>query len=87
MARGETPADSRPVPDPDQATAIVRQGVLGSLVPLVSAAQLAGVPVPATKSIIQVVATFLGADLASAGRRLENIGFANADPDDKTARV
>ena len=78
----DVPADSRPVPERDQATAIVRQGVLGSLVPLASAARLAGVPVPATKSIIQVVGTLLGADLASAGRRLENIGFADADPDD-----
>ena len=66
----------------DEATAIVRQGVLGSLVPLASAARLAGVAVPATQSIIQVVATLLGADLASAGRRLENIGFADAEPDD-----
>ena len=82
VAGGEAPADSRPVPDPDQATAMVRQGVLGSLVPLASAARLAGIPVPATKSIVQVVATVLGADLASAGRRLENIGFADADPDD-----
>ena len=82
VAGGDAPAESRPIPDPEQATAMVRQGVLGSLVPLASAARLAGVPVPATKSIIQVVATFLGADLASAGRRLENIGFSEADPDD-----
>jgi opine dehydrogenase len=82
VARSDVPADSRPVPERDQATAIVRQGVLGSLTPLASAARLAGVPVPATQSIIHVVGTMLGADLASAGRRLENIGFADAEPDD-----
>ena len=82
VAGGEAPSDSRPVPDADQATAIVRQGVLGSLVPLSSAARLAGVAVPATQSMIQVVATLLGADLASAGRRLENLGFADAEADD-----
>jgi hypothetical protein len=66
---------------------MVRQGVLGSLVPLASAARLAGVAVPATKAIIQVVATFLGADLASAGRRLENIGFFEAGADDVRREV
>ena len=82
VARSDVPADSRSVPARDEATAIVRQGVLGSLVPLASAARLAGVAVPATQSIIQVVATLLGADLASAGRRLENIGFADGEPDE-----
>jgi hypothetical protein len=82
VAGGGAPADSRPVPDRESATAIVRQGVLGSLVPLASAARLAGVPVPATEAIIQVVSSLVGADLASAGRRLETIGFADADPDD-----
>ena len=82
IAGGEAPAISRPVPDRDGASALVRQGVLGSLVPLVSAARLAGVPVPATQAIIQVVSSLVGADLASAGRRLETIGFADSDPDD-----
>jgi opine dehydrogenase len=82
VAGGGAPADSRPVPDRESATAIVRQGVLGSLVPLASAARLAGVHVPATEAMIQVVSSLVGADLASAGRRLETIGFADADPDD-----
>ena len=82
IAGGEAPADSRPVPDRDGATALVRQGVLGSLVPLASAARLAEVPVPATQAIIQVVSSLVGADLASAGRQLETIGFPDSDPDD-----
>lgn len=82
VAGGGAPADSRPVPDRDGATALVRQGVLGSLVPLASAARVAGAAVPATQAIIQVVSSLVGADLASAGRRLETIGFADSDPDD-----
>jgi opine dehydrogenase len=82
VAGGGAPADSRPVPDRERATALVRQGVLGSLVPLVSAARLAGVPVPATQAIVQVVSSLVGADLASAGRRLETIGFADSGPDE-----
>ena len=62
VARSDVPAESRPVPERDEATALVRQGVLGSLTPLASAARLAGVPVPATQSIIQVVG-----DLAGSG--------------------
>jgi len=82
IAGGDAPAESRPVPSPASATAAIRQGVLGSLVPLTSAARLASVLVPATDALIQVVSTMLGADLASAGRRLESIGFAGAEPDD-----
>lgn len=82
IAGGDAPADSRPVPSSAVAVAAVRQGVLGSLVPLTSAARLAAVPVPATDALIQMVSTMLGADMASAGRRLENLGFADAEPDD-----
>lgn len=81
VAGGDVPADTRPVPDPDAATALVRQGVLGSLVPLASAGRLAGVATPATTALVETVSAILGADLASAGRTLEGIGFAGGDPD------
>jgi len=81
VAAGDAPSDSRPVPEPNDALELVRQGVLGSLVPLSSAARLAGMDVPATNALVQLASTILDADLASVGRRLENIGFAQTDPD------
>lgn len=78
VAGGDAPSDTRRVPGPAGAEAAVREGVLGSLVPLISAARLAGVPVPTTQSVVQTAAAALGADLASAGRTLEGIGFARA---------
>lgn len=78
---GDAPSDTRRVPAPGAAEAAVREGVLGSLVPLMSAARLAGVPVPTTQSVVQTAAAALGADLASAGRTLEGIGFVGAGPD------
>ncbi|MGF1666716.1 MAG: hypothetical protein ACFCVC_10645 [Acidimicrobiia bacterium] len=69
----------RAVPVPLVATALVRDAVLGSLVPLVSAADAAGVPVPATRSVITLAETVLGGDLAAAGRSLHQIGFGGLD--------
>ena len=75
-------AGSRHVPDRASANALLRDGVIGSLVPLISAADLAGVDVPMTRSIVTLAGTVLGADVAAAGRRLETIGITANDLDD-----
>lgn len=73
---------SRPVPAFDEAQKIVRCATIGSLVPLVSAAAIAGVPVPATESMVTLAGTILGADMGPAGRRLETIGIDAGAIDD-----
>jgi hypothetical protein len=60
---------------------MLRDGVVGSLVPLASAAAVAGVPVPRTQALITLTETLLGADIAASGRRLETIGITSADVD------
>jgi opine dehydrogenase len=71
----------RPIPDQTAAKALLRDGVIGSLVPLVSAAQIAGVDVPVTQSMITLASTVLRADVAAAGRRLDTIGITENDID------
>lgn len=73
---------SRPVPSGATATAILRDATIGSLVPLVSAARLAGVAVPATEGMITLASTILGADVATAGRKLETVGIDATDIED-----
>ena len=75
---------ARAVPDNSAAQALLRDGVIGSLVPLVSAAEMAGVEVPMTRALITLASTVLGADVAAAGRRLDTIGIRAQDID--TAR-
>ena len=53
-----------------------------SLVPLVSAAKLAGIAVPATEAMVTLAGAALGGDLASAGRRLDTIGVTAETIDD-----
>ena len=77
--RGE---GARPVPDRDTARSMMRDGVIGSLVPLASAADLAGISVPQTKALMANVGAILDADVAAAGRRLETMGVTSASPDD-----
>ncbi len=71
----------RPLVDNAQAKALLRDAVIGSLVPLVSAAELADVNVPVTRSMITLASAILGADVASAGRRLDTIGIREGDID------
>lgn len=66
---------SRPVPPLNEARVIVRCATIGSLVPLVSAARMAAVAVPATEAMVTLAGTVLGAEMGSAGRRLEAIGI------------
>ena len=71
-ARGE---GSRVVPGEREALALVRCGTIGSLVPLQSAARVAGIDAPATSAMITLASSVLDADIQSAGRRLSNIGI------------
>jgi opine dehydrogenase len=66
---------SRRVPTRAQSAAILRDATIGSLVPLASAARIAGVSVPVTDGMITLVSSILGADIASAGRKLETVGI------------
>lgn len=72
---------ARPVPDRETCRKLLRDGVIGSLVPLVSAARLTGIDVPVTQSMITLASAVLGADVAAAGRRLDTIGIAATDAD------
>lgn len=71
----------RPVPSQADAQRLLRDGVIGSLVPLLSAGDLAGLSLPQTQSMITLASTLLGADVAAAGRRLDTIGINEADID------
>lgn len=81
LPRGE---GSRAVPSTEDASDILRDGVIGSLVPLLSAAKLTGTEVPMTQSMVTLVSSVLGVDVAAAGRRLDTIGITTTDID--TAR-
>ncbi|MEM7257572.1 MAG: hypothetical protein AAF404_09310 [Pseudomonadota bacterium] len=80
-AKGE---GSRPVPDKSQAEELLRDGVIGSLVPLLSAAKITGTATPMTQAMVTLVSSVLGVDIAAAGRRLDTIGISADDID--TAR-
>jgi hypothetical protein len=75
-ARGDA---ARPMPTVFEP--ILRDGVIGSLAPLMSAAALTGTPVPVTQAMVTLASTVLSADVASAGRRLETIGITAGDVD------
>ncbi|MEM7045972.1 MAG: hypothetical protein AAF543_24435 [Pseudomonadota bacterium] len=71
----------RPIPTPDEATSLLRDAVIGSLVPLASADDVAGRDVPVTRSLITLASSVLVADIGSAGRKLETIGIGAGDVD------
>ncbi len=75
----ESGPGSRPVPTQEHATALVRCAVIGSLVPLISAAGIAGVEVPTTQAMVSTSCAALGGDLLNAGRRLETIGIPSGN--------
>jgi opine dehydrogenase len=74
-------AGSRPVPTADATSAIVRDAVVGSLCPLVSAARMISAPTPVTDAMIGLASSVLGADLSTAGRTLGAMGVSAADAD------
>ena len=67
--------------DGDALRGLVLDGTAGSLVALCSAAAMASVPVPATSSVVTLVSAMCGRDLWAEGRRLEALGWADADLD------
>ena len=69
----------RSVPDQFTARNLLRCGVVGSLVPLFSAAKIAKINVPLTESMINIASSILGADVAAAGRRLDNMGITSTE--------
>ena len=74
VAGAERGPGARPVPNMSAALEIIRAGVVGSLIPLASAAARAGRAVPTTTAMIELAQAILRRDLAGAGRRLETIG-------------
>lgn len=78
---------ARKVPSKPQAHAMLRDGVIGSLVPLVSAADLAGIATPVTLSMIALTSAVLGVDVAAAGRRLDTIGIRASEIDSARAAM
>jgi hypothetical protein len=59
---------------------------MGSLMPLISAAGVAGVDAPVTQSMVTLAETILGDTVATAGRRLETIGITSQNIDDARRR-
>ena len=82
FAGAERGEGARPVPDPDTARMMMRDGVIGSLVPLASAAALAGIDVPQTTALMAMVGAILDADVAASGRRLEAMGITVTTADE-----
>ena len=78
---------ARPVPDPDLAMRLIRCAVIGSLAPLLSAAELAGRDVPVTRAMAGLARAAIGGDLENAGRRLDTIGIGARDLDDARRRM
>ena len=73
---------ARPVPTAGDAQGLVRCGLTGSLAPLLSAAEVAGVAVPATRAMTTLADAALGGGMAGAGRRLDTIGVGATDIDE-----
>lgn len=73
---------ARPIPNPVAAQEMLRDGVIASLVPLLSAARLTNAATPVTEAMVALAQTLLGADVAAAGRRLDTIGVTATDIDD-----
>ena len=72
----------RVIPDKACATELLRDGAIGSLVPLIDAARVAGVNTPLTESIVHLACAVLGSDVSVSGRRLINLGVQADQFDD-----
>ena len=75
-ARGD---GARAIPNQEACKHLLRDGVIGSLVPLISAARMTGTELPATEAMITLACSVLGADVAAAGRKLDMIGITATD--------
>ena len=78
---------ARPVPGPDESRSLIRCAVTGSLAPLLSAAEVAGVVAPVTRAMTTLAAAALGREMTGAGRRLHLIGVDAANLDDARRTV
>lgn len=78
---------ARPVPDLERAMRLIRCAVIGSLAPLLSAAELAERDAPVTRAMAGLAQAALGGDLENAGRRLDTIGIGTRDLDDARRRM
>ena len=72
----------RPAPAADEAARLARCAVIGSLIPLLSAADAAGLDAPVTRSVATLAQAALGGGLVNAGRRLDAIGIDTGNLDD-----
>ena len=84
-----TAADSgsRKIPSPEQAVDLVHCAVIGSLVPLQSAAALAGLATPTTDSLVSLASASLGRALATAGRKLDAMDVSGNSIDEARRRL
>ena len=73
---------ARPVPGPDESRSLIRCAVIGSLAPLLSAAEVAAVPAPVTRAMSTLANTVLGGDLTAASRRIDLVGTSAASLDE-----
>ena len=72
----------RPVPGREEAARLARCAVIGSLIPLLSAAEAADLDAPVTRSVATLAQAALGGGLVNAGRRLDTIGIDPGNLDD-----
>ncbi|MCY3879112.1 MAG: hypothetical protein OXF74_08030 [Rhodobacteraceae bacterium] len=66
---------ARHIPSAVEADILARCAVVGSLMPLCSAAELAGVDTPATHAVSGIALAALGGGLAATGRSIQSIGI------------
>ncbi|OED35722.1 hypothetical protein AB833_29375 [Chromatiales bacterium (ex Bugula neritina AB1)] len=74
-------AGSRSQPDHATARNLVRCATIGSLVPLQSASEIAGIDVPVTQSLITLAGAVLGTEVRTSGRHLSHMGVDTTDID------
>ena len=73
-AGGDGGESARPVPGAAEADTLARCAVVGSLLPLLSAAEAAQIETPASRSMAALAVASLGGALHATGRRLSSIG-------------
>lgn len=82
IAAGNAKGDGRRfIPAQNEGIALIRDAVTGSLAPLHDAARVAGISAPATRSMLTLASSILGADLTASGRRLLSLGITSDDTD------
>ena len=72
---------SRPVPSHIESRSLVRDAIIGSLIPLSSLGLVSGIPTPHTDSLITLGSSILGANLRDSGRSLGSVGIHGSDRD------